>query len=437
MSRDLAIFALALGVRLAWILTLDGRLVWADEHEFVAIGRRLADGHGYVSTTYRANPILPFFLSLVFRLGGESYLLGRIAQSLIGALTCVVVARTGRILLGPTVGALSGLVLAVYPPHVYMSGVFYAECVFTFLCALAILLAVRSVHPPHVGWAVACGVVLGLAALTRTIVLAYVPLLCAAILYAGWPRWRRQLPVLAALVLATAAAILPWTARNHATYGRLLLVSSGFGTKLWQGNNALASGGPDDRELYWKTPEWRTRMRGIEGTERRRLRTQYAAVARQVRERELQLGDRYLATDDVLGPVARRYMLEHPGRTAILFARKVGTLFSPFSKTLTHNDHVTPHNRLIAAAALYPILALALVGAWFGLAERRLAIVYAFIVALTLAYGVLNSCTRFRLPMDPYLIMLAALGASRLLGRVPDRSTAGVASERRAACAGG
>jgi hypothetical protein len=253
-------------------------------------------------------------------------------------------------------------------------------------------------------------VLFGLASLTRTVMLAYAPALCVALVFAARPAWRRQLPAVAAFVVAVAATILPWSIRNHAVYGQFILVSSGLGTKLWQGNNALASGGPDDRELYWNTWDWHTRMSRLTDDDRVRLQREYSQVARSVREREQRLGDRYLASDEVLGPLALDYMRRHPQRTIELFFLKLRTLFTPFTRTLTVNADVSPRNRAIAAATFYPILVLAIVGAALGLRERRTPlIVYAFIASLALAYGVLNSCTRFRLPLDPYLIMLAAV----------------------------
>src|SRR5262249_26291035 len=101
-------------LRMAWVLTLDNTLTWPDGSEFTEIARALARGDGYVSPSFRANPVLPVYLSLVFRLCGEHYLAPRIGQSIIGALTAVLVYRTAALLIGPTVGILSGIVLAVY-----------------------------------------------------------------------------------------------------------------------------------------------------------------------------------------------------------------------------------------------------------------------------------------------------------------------------------
>jgi 4-amino-4-deoxy-L-arabinose transferase-like glycosyltransferase len=107
--RLLLLFALALATRLAWIATLAPVLIWPDEKEFVLIARHLAAGDGYVSTSYRANPVLPTYLAAVFRVTHESYAAARAGQAVFGALTCVLIAATATRLLGARVGRSPGV----------------------------------------------------------------------------------------------------------------------------------------------------------------------------------------------------------------------------------------------------------------------------------------------------------------------------------------
>src|SRR5919106_5674457 len=78
---------LAFIVRAGFVLTLEERLYWPDEREFNEIALDLLDGKGYQSSTFRANPILPFFLAASYKLFGQHYVAPRLIQSLIGALT--------------------------------------------------------------------------------------------------------------------------------------------------------------------------------------------------------------------------------------------------------------------------------------------------------------------------------------------------------------
>src|SRR5262249_17317848 len=164
------------------------------------------------------------------------------------------------------------------------------------------------------------------------------------------------------LLLEAAVTIVPWVLRNRTVYRRFVLIGSGFYTKLWQGNNVLADGGPNDRELMWNTKDWQERLQRLDPQRRSAGKERYAAVDRMGAERAAELGDPYLATDEVLKGVAIRDILSDPIRTLSLMARKTLTLFSAFSDTLTRNDYTTDKVKLLAAMSFYPLLTLALVG---------------------------------------------------------------------------
>jgi 4-amino-4-deoxy-L-arabinose transferase-like glycosyltransferase len=418
-GRLWVVFVLALLVRLGWVATLGPDLVWPDEEEFVGIARRLAAGDGYVSVSYRANPILPAYLAAVFSLVGESYPAARAGQAIMGALTCVLVAATGMRILGIAVGTIAGLLLAVYLPHVYLSGVFYAECLFTLLIACTVYAAVRSLDAARpLPWLVATGVSFALTTLSRPIFLAYLPFLVAALVYGSRPALSRRLVMATTLVVATGLGILPWTIRNYLVLGRPVLVSTGFGTKLWQGNNEGAVGDADDRELSFRQDVWRARVATLPEPERTTVETRYRDAERRIDALQTATGDAYTATDAVLGPLAWEHIRTHPLRTVELFARKVGTLFLPFSKTLVTNAHTTSVNRWLAVLAYVPMLILAVVGIWCSAGRHPgLWMLYGLLVSVTAAYGVLTACTRFRLPLDPYLVVFAAAALVELRAR--------------------
>jgi 4-amino-4-deoxy-L-arabinose transferase-like glycosyltransferase len=410
------VFVVALVVRLAWVATVAPSLVWPDEEEFVNVARHLAAGEGYVSISYRANPVLPVYLAAVFRVFGESFLAARIGQAVIGALTCVLVALTATGLLGPTVGLVSGLWLAVYLPHAYLSGVFYAECLFTFLLALTVYGAVRSLDDPHrTRWLLVTGVAFALTALTRPVFLAFLPVLAAALVYGIQTPLAHRLRLVGLVVGAVVLTILPWTVRNYRVLGRPVIVSSGFGTKLWQGNNEGSGGDADDRELTFNDEIWKTRVAALPAPERDAVLARYQDAQAQIDARIADTGDPYAAHDAVLGPLGVAFIQTHPLRAAELFVRKLGTLLLPFSKTIDSNVDTNARNRMIAAAAYLPVLLLMPFGVlWSAGRHRGLWIVYGLLASIAGAYALLTACTRFRLPLDPYLIVFAAVALVEL-----------------------
>jgi 4-amino-4-deoxy-L-arabinose transferase-like glycosyltransferase len=418
--RSALVFVVALVVRLAWVATLAPSLVWPDEEEFVNVARHLAAGDGYLSNSYRTNPVLPVYLAAVFRVFGESYFAARVGQAVVGALTCVLVALTATRLLGASVGLVSGLVLAVYLPHVYLSGIFYAECLFTFLLAVTMYAAVRGLDDPHKGgWLVLTGVAFALTALTRPIFLAYLPVLAAALVYAVQAPLARRLAMASAFVAATALAILPWTLRNYFVLGRPVVVSSGLGTKLWQGNNEGAGGDADDRELTFRDDVWKARVAALPAPERDAVMERYRDAGRRIDALVAETGDAYAASDAVLGPLAVTYIRTHPLRALELFGRKLGTLLLPFSKTIDSNVDTSTRNRMIATVAYLPVLFLVPFGmTWSAGRHRGLWVLYGLLASIAGTYALLTACTRFRLPLDPYLIVFAAVALVELRQRL-------------------
>jgi hypothetical protein len=89
---------------------------------------------------------------------------------------------------------------------------------------------------------IAFGMLWGLAALTNTSLLTFLP---ASGLWAWYRSARRGRSSLAGVVLASmffAATIAPWLVRNYETFGKFIFIRSNFGAELRLGNGPGADG---------------------------------------------------------------------------------------------------------------------------------------------------------------------------------------------------
>jgi len=407
----LVIFIVALVLRLIWVSRLSNDLPWADERDYAATARHLAAGEGFISTSFRATPVVPFYLSLVFRVVGENFAVARIGQCVLGALTCWLLYLIAGRLFGPWAALVSGLCLAIYPFHIYLAGVFYPECMVSFFLTVTVYLAIRCRESQTpLGLALVVGVVLGVTALARGTYLACIPCVGLAWLYGAQGDWRRRGLLCGALALGAMAAILPWTLRNHHVYGRWLPVSSGFGMMLWRANNELATGDPSDRHLDPRNAEWTARLETVPPSTRQAVEEKYAGVVARLRVREAEVGDEHLGTDDVLGAVAREYIVTQPLKLVQRAGRRLVGWLKAFTETKTKNEHTGRRSAIIAAVSFYPILILGLIGMGLGWPRRReLALLYLVIAAITLVHLLLTVTTRYRLPLDPFLMVFAGV----------------------------
>jgi 4-amino-4-deoxy-L-arabinose transferase-like glycosyltransferase len=409
-TQAVGLFLLALGLRLAFVFTLEDRLYWPDEFDFDNVAVSLISGEGYLSDAFRGNPILPFFLAASYKIFGHSYLAPRILQSFIGSLTVLVMFTLARRLLGRRVALLTGLGLALFPSLVYTSGVFYVDCLFTFLIALTVYLL--SITPPSdsfrrlllIGLS---GIALGVTVLCRPIFLAYVPFAVLLILFRYGENWRRRIAYAAILAVAAFFTIMPWTLRNYARYDRLLLVSTGTGLFLWRGNNELTRGDTDDRYLDPGVGDvWLSRLHSMPLSQRKELSDKYQSVSRDLQQLDNIDKDRYLQK------LALSFIAENPGRSMALFFQKIQTLYTPF--TAVRPEHANIFNdmqRFLFLLIFYPTLVLGVIGAVHGLSNWRdhLALYFA-VVSISVAYGVTTAAARFRIPIEPFLILYAAQG---------------------------
>jgi 4-amino-4-deoxy-L-arabinose transferase-like glycosyltransferase len=115
-----------------------------------------------------------------------------------------------------------------------------SEPLFLVLLVGAGFLTLAAADRPSSNFAVAAGIALGLAALTRSTALILAPFLLAPLADRRYPpRARRHLA--ASAILGFAAALLPWTIRNAIAFRELLPVNDAGGYSFYHGNSVWTS----------------------------------------------------------------------------------------------------------------------------------------------------------------------------------------------------
>jgi len=183
-----------------------------------------------------------------------------------------------------------------------------------------------------------------------------------------------------------------------------VVISTGSGIHLWRGNNEVSRGDADDRHLMPLGDLWKERVACLKAAEQEE-------AFKRVKRLHLEVGQLdEVDADRRFGAEGRRWLLAHPQEFFKQSCRRLITLYSAFSKTLTQNDTTNARNRFIAAISFYPVLGLGLIGAVLAWRRTRASwVVHAVIVGLTLAYLPMTACTRFRIPLDSLWILLASV----------------------------
>jgi hypothetical protein len=227
---------------LLWWVFRHQELHISDELDYQALAENLVNhgeyafGPGKTPTSLRP-PLYPFLLAGFYWLAGPGYLAAvRLFQAVVSLGTVAITYRLGREVVAPRTATWAAGLLCFYPSLLAYNNLILTEVVFTFLLTAAVLLTVLAIRRGSVGCAAAAGVVLGLAALTRSIVWLAPPFLAAYFLIV-WPAgWGRRLAAAAALAAAFAAVLAPWSVRNTRLQQTFVAVDTMGGLNFMLGN---------------------------------------------------------------------------------------------------------------------------------------------------------------------------------------------------------
>jgi 4-amino-4-deoxy-L-arabinose transferase-like glycosyltransferase len=166
-----------------------------------------------VSDSYR-DPGYPTFLAgwmSLFSQWDSWYAAVLLSQALLSALTVVLTLCLARHWMPMTWLAAAGMLMAIWPHNVTMSGYLLTETLFGFLVALGLLLLRIALDRSSAVWAAACGISLSLGALTNAVLLPFVSLLALYLLL----RRKISIAMFSSLVIAGIALTAPWVIRNN------------------------------------------------------------------------------------------------------------------------------------------------------------------------------------------------------------------------------
>lgn len=241
--RLAAVFVLALTARLLFVFAADEPLLYSHQYTYFTNALRIAEHPDPASYVLRSDewrtwdqhwtiaPLYHLFAAAVFKLFGPHLLVLRLVQCLLDSGVAVAVAVLGRGVAGRR-GAWAGAAYALYWPAIEMPSWTMTENAHTFLLTAGLaVLASERLAPP--GRHAAAGLLLGLSALARSVSTGFLAIVSAWTLLRSRPRaWKPA----AALVLAGAAVILPWTARNVFLVGDSVLIESAAFENIWFAN---------------------------------------------------------------------------------------------------------------------------------------------------------------------------------------------------------
>ncbi len=404
MTRRLLIVIVALAVilRLGYVL-LEGHTLSLEASGYDAYAVNLMAGHGYtrfpdLHPDSDLPPLYSFFLVGVYSLFGRSPIPVALVQIGFDVVTLLAIYAIGRRVGGDWVGLLAAAFTGFYPYLLFQDLSVNDTAIFIMLLTLAIWGVYRTGT-----WrgAAFVGLLLGLAALTKSLVVLLLPLIAL-----WWWRqfsrkqfgFRRAVACATALGIVFVAVLLPWIVRNTRVQGTLTLISTNDGSNLYQGNNPCVA----DYLLNGWDAQWVNCLNptppGLSET-----------------AQSIWFRDQAFA-----------YLRDHVSEWPRLFAVKFITLWSPEllprsvppsanlndPTVLEYEQPIFQLARLIHLLYFTPLLILGIIGLILAARSRELTGKYApllmVLIVITVTYLIYHPSTRYRSPADPFLFVLAA-----------------------------
>ena len=394
-----------------------------DDSVYDALAVNLVEGHGFSMSRvppYEPMPTrppgYPAFLAAVYGVVGHHVDAVRLAQILLGSATCVLIYVLARRLVAPTGAVLAAALYATLPAAAHYPSLILTESLHAFLLTATVYLMYRCLEDDGdtMGWYAACGLVLGVAVLVRPdYQLLLVPLVGVALLL---KRWTLQLWLrLGVMAVCVVMVVGPWVTRNYLVFGRFIGVASGSGHALMTAK--LEAEGLTGRALMDA------------------FRERYGVQFREKYHREMTFLDGALPDQDEL---RRRDFLVFVESEPETYAKhtmlRLATFWGPrsWSDSVGLDGDFSEYRR---SGALFPlgikslmlawdavVLAFAFAGAAMAVGQwRRILPIAAVVVYATAIHSLVYAGARYRVPLLPFVAILAAIGVQGTLLLVRNR----------------
>lgn len=234
-----------------------------DAQAYDQIAQNIIAGNGFVEDAgadikfdkaiIRVGPLYEYFLAGVYIMFGHHYEAVWLLQAFLHILSAVFIYLSAGILFKNNsnkekISLVSAVIIGFFPDLIEISAMLMTETLYIFLWTLFLWYFLKFADEKideqknkyiH---GVLLGLVSGLAVLARPPVLFVLPVMFLYFIL------KKNLAVLAVLLLSIGAVFIPWTVRNYQAYNKIMPFGGAGGYNFWIGNHVGATGEQDKPE---------------------------------------------------------------------------------------------------------------------------------------------------------------------------------------------
>jgi len=326
-------------------------------------------------TAYR-EPVYPLFLAGIYVIFGHSYNAVRLVQIVISAFTCVLIFLFVYENFGK--GAeIASLIACFYPYFIYYSTTILRETLFIYFLLYTVYLLTRVINKRETSLLEA-GVCCGICCLINTTSIIFVVISLIVIFCSKYRKEAMMISFICLLVYA------PWVIRNYKVFHTVILGSNVIGGTLYYANTIDYNICGTDKEIeFWKKDKIKNQSLTMSEVDSNRFLLKNAT--------------------NIIISNPKEYVLQCYKRFIKLYR-----IYPHTGKGYVHSENLMVTCSLLSYGIILPfaILGLALSFKQY----KKSLILYIAIFSFTLVYTLIWSVIRYRLPIEPYIIIFSTLG---------------------------
>jgi len=411
----LFLFILALLPRIVSVI-FSNQVLLGDEVDYSQLAIQILEGKEYRSDfplgfTNARPPLYPLFIAVIYFFTNHSILAAKLAQAVLGALICILVFFIAEnIFKDRRISFGAGVVCAIYPLSIIIGKSLLSETLFTFLLASAIFFLLRVHDQPNLKNKFFSGLFLGLVALTKPVILAFMPFLIPWLILFLSGNASSRFKSATLIIIFMILTMMPWTIRNYIVFKEFMLVPTGSGVTFYVYNNENTLAKIHDPVIFvgalpLTTDEQRKEMSLLSESDRDRylykLGWEFAKLHPKdfFKIRLISLGQFWHFWPELPARYKEYYAKEGAYRSPLL-DKFVDTHLLYFIKILYH--------------LIYNILFIGMfISITYSVRKRvefRKSLLLIFLlISVTLLHSI-HGTDRYRLPTDPYVFLLGTHG---------------------------
>ena len=379
----LVISLLSLTLRVAFVMTMDQQAFYfIDTSDYDHAATNLIKEGSY-GEKYERPPIYPVFLAAVYLVSYQNFMLVRLVQCGLGALICVLIVAVGTRLYGGQTGFYAGLIAAIYPMFIFISGLLYPTTLITLWLLLVVFFLLRGADDSPLANFSLAGLFMGLAILTKPVAIGLFILFILYFLLKKEPVGSRRLLALSLFICCAVLTTSTWITRNYVVRGEFSVIESN--------KRVLEVMGVHDKDPKGQTLSTKTRFNRLISQQR----------------------------DEYLGRFVRElcnFWALYPQRLNTADPVKRDSYKRRDNRLQTNNPYLGNLKKYVSILSFTPILLFGIVGFLLSLQKgKKTFLLVGPILSFWVGYSFFYAKARYRIPVEPFLIILSAWGFSALV----------------------